>query len=118
MGEVRAPGIYSTDIAADVVSAMMAAGGPGPDAKLSGVTLTRRNGDHTRSLELDMGGYLDGTVSTANMALRPGDTVNIPSRSSGLLHGLLPFNTIMPVLQVIISTVIAVESIRVARGNN
>jgi protein involved in polysaccharide export with SLBB domain len=116
MGEVRAPGIYSTESAPDVISAMMAAGGPSSDAKLSRVVLTRRSGENSRSIQLDLDGYLEGTVGAANLPLRPGDTVNLPSRSGGLLHGLLPFNTILPVLQVIVSTVIAIESIRVARG--
>jgi polysaccharide biosynthesis/export protein len=118
MGEVKLPGIYSTEAATDVVSAMMSAGGPTADAKLSEVVLTRRNGELTRSVRVDMEGYMDGKVGVANLALRPGDTVNIPSRSGGLLHGLLPFNTILPILQVVVSTVIAIESIRVARGTN
>ncbi|HVP40137.1 MAG TPA: polysaccharide biosynthesis/export family protein [Candidatus Saccharimonadales bacterium] len=116
MGEVRSPGIFSTQTASDVVSAIMAAGGPTTDADLSEITLTRRNVEGTRSLELDLKGYETGDRIPADLALKPGDAISVPSRSGGLLHGLLPFNTVLPLLQVVISTVIAIESIRVARG--
>ncbi|MBI5835921.1 MAG: polysaccharide export protein [Candidatus Eisenbacteria bacterium] len=117
MGEVKVPGIYSTQTAPDVLGAIMVAGGPGPDAKMSRVTVTRRNGENTRSIELDLDHYLDGDVALANLPLKAGDAISVPTRSGGLARGLGPINAVMPVLQVLISTFIAIESIRAVRGN-
>ena len=117
MGDVKAPGVYSTQSALDVVSAVMSAGGPGLDADMSEVAITRRTGASTRTVTVDLADYLSGGDATANLALKPGDTISIPPKQTGLSRGLGGLNTVLPVIQAIISSVIAIESVRIARGN-
>lgn len=115
LGQVRAPGIYPSQTASDVMSAIMSAGGPTEAANLGSVMITRRTGESSRTLEVDLGHYIDGGGLNSNVPVRPGDAVTVSSRG-GLLRGVLSLNTILPVFQAIISSIIAVESIRVARN--
>ncbi len=76
-GEVRTPGaIPITDVPVNIVDAIAAAGGLGPEADLSKVTVTR--GD--RSFELDLYSlYYEGDASR-NTRLQSGDIINVPER--------------------------------------
>ena len=116
LGEVKTPGIYSTQAATDVMSAIMSAGGPSPSANLSNVVLTRRAGDTSKTLTLNMHDYLKGGKWNANLPLRPGDTVRVPQKGGSFIRGLFSSSGALPALQAVVSMVIAVESIRIARN--
>ncbi|MCU0951933.1 MAG: polysaccharide biosynthesis/export family protein [Burkholderiaceae bacterium] len=76
-GEVRTPGaIPITDVPVNIVDAIAQAGGLGPEADLSNVTVTR--GNTTFTLDL-YGLYYGGDVSR-NTRLQHGDIVNVPER--------------------------------------
>jgi polysaccharide export outer membrane protein len=76
-GEVRNPGaIPVTDVPVNVVDAIAQAGGLGPEADLSNVTVTRGNTTFTLDL-YDL--YYGGDVSR-NTRLQHGDIINVPER--------------------------------------
>ncbi len=114
MGGVKNPGIYSTQQATTLMAAIMAAGGPEPGAGLDHVMLTRHTGEASRTVELNLEEYLDGGKWNSNLALKPGDAVQIPVRRSGVQRGLFSLNFLLPSIQAILSAVLAVESIRIS----
>jgi polysaccharide biosynthesis/export protein len=76
-GEVRNPSAVAiTDVPVSVADAIAAAGGLGPEADLTHVTVTRGN----RSFVVDLYGlYYDGEIAR-NVRLQNGDIVNVPDR--------------------------------------
>ena len=76
-GEVRNPGaVPITDVPVSIADAIAAVGGPGPEADLSNVTVTR--GERTYTLDL-YGMYYEGQIGR-NTRLQSGDILNIPER--------------------------------------
>lgn len=76
-GEVRTPGaVPITDVPVSIADAIAAAGGLGPEADLSNVTVTRAD----RSFVVDLYGlYYDGEIAR-NTRLQNGDILNVPER--------------------------------------
>jgi len=76
-GEVRNPqAVPITDVPVNITDAIAAAGGLGPEADLTNVTVTR--GDRTFVVDL-YGLYYDGEVAR-NVRLQNGDILHVPER--------------------------------------
>lgn len=76
-GEVRNPGaVPITDVPVNVTDAIAQAGGLGPEADLSNVTVTRGN----TSFTLDLYGLYYGGDVSRNTRLQHGDIINVPER--------------------------------------
>jgi polysaccharide export outer membrane protein len=76
-GEVRNPGaILITDVPVSVADAVAAAGGMGPEADLSAVTVTRGS----KTFTVDLYGMYYGGDASRNVRLSAGDIVNVPER--------------------------------------
>jgi len=86
-----------------VVEALSLAGGPLPDADLKKVRLTRPMGQGAVSYQLDLQGYLYDAQPSADIALKPGDTVTIPSRKSLMARALDGVLRLAPVISVMVS---------------
>jgi len=79
-GEVTAPGTYSLKHGSRLLDAIMTAGGPGTDADLSAVTLTRSlstPGGYMR-LTTDLHPVMAGASTESNFVLQNGDAVHVP----------------------------------------
>jgi polysaccharide biosynthesis/export protein len=76
-GEVRTPGTQPiTDVPPTLSEIISAAGGVGPEADLSSVTVTRGG----TSARVDLYAYFYGGDSRQNLRLLPGDVVHVPDR--------------------------------------
>lgn len=103
LGAVRTPGTYRWSGVEHVVQALSMSGGPLPDADLKKVRLTRPTSQGAISYRLDLQGYLYDAQPSADIALRPGDTVTVPARKSAgarFLDGLL---RLAPLVSVAVS---------------
>lgn len=81
-GAVTRPGIYRLQGEQNVMSAVLQAGGPLPDASLKNVKLVRPKGDGTtETMEINFSRFLEGGDPGSNPQLFPGDTVNIGHRN-------------------------------------
>jgi polysaccharide export outer membrane protein len=79
IGAVVAPGVYRLKARQDLISAVLLAGGPVPEAKLDKLNIIRPNADGTiQTLEVNLDMYLKEGDPFSNPALRPGDTVSVP----------------------------------------
>jgi polysaccharide export outer membrane protein len=77
-GNVRNPGVVSLDAAGTVLGAVLAAGGPAGDAKMSNVRVIRPGAVRARVFEVDLEDYTHRGVLFPNVPLKPGDTVTVP----------------------------------------
>jgi polysaccharide export outer membrane protein len=76
-GEVRNPGaVPITDVPPSLTEVIALAGGLGPEADLSSVTVTRGGA----TARLDLYAYYYGGDANQNLRLQTGDVVNIPER--------------------------------------
>ncbi|MCA9753744.1 MAG: SLBB domain-containing protein [Gemmatimonadetes bacterium] len=82
MGAVTEPGAVSIDAAPNVVQAILAAGGAGPEANLSQIRVTRPGSVRARVFQIDLNSYTDEGVLFGNMALLPGDTITVPRNNA------------------------------------
>lgn len=79
IGAVTAPGVYRLQARQDLISAVLLAGGPIPEARLDKLNIIRPNPDGTiETLEVNLNRYLEEGDPFSNPPLRPGDTVNVP----------------------------------------
>lgn len=85
MGAVLNPAPYLLSDGKYLVDAILAAGGPAPNANLGRVKIIRRLREGGAiALQVDFGKYLDEGDMRHNPEIRPNDTVNIPRQSSFL----------------------------------
>ncbi|NNE42900.1 MAG: polysaccharide export protein [Gemmatimonadetes bacterium] len=88
-GSVKKPGIVSMDAAGTVLGAVLAAGGPTPDANLNIVKVVRPGPVRARVFEVRLEDYTHDGVLFPNLELRPGDTVTVPKdEKSAFFAGL------------------------------
>jgi polysaccharide export outer membrane protein len=79
IGAVATPGVYRLKARQDLISAVLLAGGPIPEAKLDKLNIIRPNTDGTiQTLEINLNKYLHEGDPFSNPVLRAGDTVNVP----------------------------------------
>ena len=81
-GEVARPGIYTIPTDMSLVTLVSSAGGPSEYAKLKEVKVIRTNPEsgNSRVIEVNMENYLKrADTQSTRFALRPNDTVYIPS---------------------------------------
>jgi polysaccharide export outer membrane protein len=100
LGAVRTPGTYRWSGVERVVEALSMSGGPLPDADLKRVRLTRPTSQGAISYQLDLQGYLYEAQPSADLALKPGDTVVVPSRKSMMARALDQVLRLAPVVSV------------------
>ena len=82
IGAVPAPGVYRLQARQDLISAVLLAGGPLPNADLEKLNIIRPNPDGTiETLEVSLKKFLEEGDPFSNPALRPGDTVSVPRRT-------------------------------------
>ena len=83
MGQVIRPGIYRLEAGKDLMSTILLAGGPTTRAKLEEIRIVRPLSDGTvETIPVDLNKFLANGYPAANPALKPGDTVNIPSKNT------------------------------------
>jgi len=88
LGAVAKPGVYKIGSAASIVEALAVSGGPLQTADLSKVRLTRPTPKGVAAYELDVKGHLYKGEPIADMHLKSGDTITVPS-SRGVDVGTL-----------------------------
>ncbi len=103
LGAVRAPGLYPLRAAGTVVAALGVSGGATENARLSDVRLARRTEGGVVVYGLDVRGYLYDGYPAADMTLRPGDTVTVPSEGGGLRGILRTAMSVAPLLSAVVS---------------
>jgi polysaccharide biosynthesis/export protein len=81
-GEVRNPGIYPLQNGARLMDAITAAGGYTPKANLSKITVSHSGGD---SVTVNLSEFLMGGEPEANIAVKPGDTIFIPTLDTAII---------------------------------
>jgi polysaccharide export outer membrane protein len=106
LGAVRNPGIYPLRGAGTVVEALSASGGAVPGADLGAVRLARRTGGGVLVYELDVKGYLYRGHPSADLGLKPGDTVTVPSRGGGAGNVVHLVLGLAPVLSAVASVIL------------
>ncbi len=106
LGAVRTPGLYSLKSAGSVVEALGVAGGAAGNADLSKVKLARRAGGGASVYELDVQGYLYEGYPQADLKLRPGDTVTVPSKGGLAGNALHVVLALAPVLSAVASVLL------------
>ncbi len=74
-GAVGAQGARTLDQTPDLLSAVIASGGPSADADLSAVEIVRRNGSRVQHLTVNLGHYLNRGHPEGNLPLQEGDTI-------------------------------------------
>jgi polysaccharide biosynthesis/export protein len=95
MGAVLRPGVYRLQARQDLLSALLAAGGPNDRADLSDVRLIRPQATGmAQTMKLDLKKFMDKGDQANNPKLQPGDTVNIgrkgfTSQDASLILGLV-----------------------------
>jgi polysaccharide biosynthesis/export protein len=103
LGAVRVPGTYRLSAAASVLEAISVSGGGLPNADLSRVRLTRATERGAISYKLNLQGYLDAARPAADIGLKPGDTITVPSQRSILDTLMSGLARVAPLLSVAIS---------------
>jgi polysaccharide export outer membrane protein len=107
IGAVRTPGLFPLRSPTTVVEALGLAGGPLPEAKLEKVRLARRTGEGAVVYDLDLKGYLNRGYPPANLEVKPGDTLTVPSSGSGTGSALRTLLSVIPILTAVSSLVVA-----------
>jgi polysaccharide export outer membrane protein len=79
LGEVLRPAQYPLEVGAKVMDVLSLAGGPTPNADLSGATIARLSGDGL--IKIDLGAVMIGGDLSKNLELQPGDAVYVPATS-------------------------------------
>lgn len=100
LGAVNSPGSYRLPMAATLVEAISASGGARPEADLSKVRLTRPTQTGALTYELDLQSYLYTASPGVDLAIRPGDTVTVPSKKSTLATIFDGLVRVTPVISV------------------
>jgi polysaccharide biosynthesis/export protein len=108
LGAVRTPGMYRLNVAGTVVEALAASGGPLPDANLTQVQLTRSTPRGVVAYRLDLEGHLFQGKPAGDLALKPGDTLTVPSRGVSFVSALA---TVLPFVTVFTSLVVTYEAL-------
>ena len=103
-GAIVTPGAHP--YAPDLVTALIRAGGPSPDANLRNVEIVRKSGLGVLSLKIDMRNYLGRGDLSGNPALQTGDTVYLPrlrasSRATTFLAVLAPLAALVTSIVVL-----------------
>lgn len=111
LGSVRQPGLYPLRVASTVVEAISVSGGHLEASDLSEVRLTRRGEDGALVYTLDLEAYLKSGYPPADMPLRPGDTVTVPSGSSGAGSVFRSVLQLSGVLSAVAGIIIAANSL-------
>jgi hypothetical protein len=110
LGAVRSPGLYSVRVAGSVLEALSVSGGYLESAKLNRVTLARRQGDGTVVYDLDLKSYLEGGYPAADIPLRAGDTITVPSGgTSTVLNEVLRISALISATASVILAVNALN---------
>lgn len=81
-GAVKTPGVYRITARQDLASAVLLAGGPTDRADLDEVRIVRPQGEAYETIKVDLQRYLDEGDPASNPALKPGDTVTVPSQNA------------------------------------
>jgi len=102
-GAVVLPGAHP--FAPDLVTAVVRAGGPSPDANLKKVEIVRRSGLGILSLKIDMRSYLGNADASGNPLLQSGDTIYLP-RMRPTSRFVSVLTTLAPLVTVVTSVVI------------
>ena len=100
-GAIMVPGAHA--YAPDLVTAVIRAGGPTPDANLRNVEIVRKSGLGVLSLKIDMRNYLGRGDLSGNPALQMGDTVYLPR-----LRGSSKASTALAVLSPLVALVTSI----------
>lgn len=87
MGAVKTPGLVEVKSNWHLSDLLAAAGGPIEGAELSASSLRRADGTQ---LAVNLAPILEGVESAANLAVEPGDTLYLPSRSTSSVAILGP----------------------------
>ena len=109
LGAVQTPGAYRISRAERVIEAISISGGTLPNADLHNVRLTRVTSEGVVVYQLDLHGYLYDARPLADLELRAGDTVTVPTKRSSLgavFDGLV---RVAPVVSVALSLVLVMR---------
>ncbi|MCK4306343.1 MAG: SLBB domain-containing protein, partial [Candidatus Eisenbacteria sp.] len=109
LGAVRSPGAYSVKAAETVIEALSISGGPLPNADLRKVRITRPTSTGAISYQLDLYGYLHEAKPVANLELKTGDTITVPSKGRSLGTVLLDTIRLAPVITSMVSLILVLK---------
>jgi polysaccharide biosynthesis/export protein len=111
LGAVAKPGVYKLGNAGSLLEALAVSGGPLPTADLSQVRLTRPTPKGVAAYELDVEGHLYRGEPLADMHLKSGDTITVPSDRS------VDVGTVVTRIIGLTSIITAVSTLIIALNN-
>lgn len=103
LGAVGSPGTYRISVATNVIEAISASGGPGEDADLKNVYLTRTTGQETRSWRINLEDYLFAAQTPQNLELLAGDTVTVPEKSTFWTSFQRVTGVVLPLVSILVT---------------
>jgi polysaccharide export outer membrane protein len=112
LGSVRNPGLYPLRVAGSVVEAISVSGGYLPGAKLDQVRVTRRTEGGAVVYNVNLDEYLKVGYPGADLTLKPGDTVSIPSPRGGFSSVFQTVLQVSGLITAVASLVIASDRLR------
>jgi protein involved in polysaccharide export with SLBB domain len=81
-GQVVHPGMYRLQGSRDLISAVLAAGGPAPGSALTRIIIIRPlEGGAMKTIKIDLKKFLQKGDSASNPKLQPGDTIYVPGQN-------------------------------------
>jgi hypothetical protein len=109
-GYINHPGRYEVSIATDLVQLMSYAGGPGPDAKLDAVRITRFLKTEAGVSRAELVVNLEDLyrVNDSALVLQPGDTIYIDRSNWVGIRDIVSVVTTVAVVTATVATVISV----------
>jgi len=84
-GSVVTPGTFPISAARTVLQAVIAAGGPSPEANVGAIRVVRPDLVQARVFKIDLNDYTHDGVLFANIALQAGDTVTVPKNEGAIV---------------------------------
>ena len=108
-GAVARPGIMNLDENMDVLDAIVLAGGPLPDAKLSKVRVISKADPYSQVAKIDMEKYSRNGYP-ARIPLKPEDTILVPRGTSFWGSILSVAGDVLPIIAATSSTIIAISA--------
>lgn len=109
LGSVAAPGVYRLRGETTLVKALAAAGGPGPNANLQKVHLTRATNAGLITYRVDLQSHLAAGKPGAGFDLQPGDTILVSAKGSFWGDVFRGFLAIAPIVTAISTLTIALR---------
>jgi len=126
LGEIKSPGVFTLDLDLSITEAILKAGGPTADAKITDIYLIRRTatsaepGRKSEMVRFDMKTAITTGNFANNIQLRNGDIVYVPTLAISDVGNFMAHvaSIISPIVAIETGIVLWPQAIDVLRGKN